>query len=191
MSYIRKVDDETYELPNWYGRVTNEKWEKNREEHNKKVCYEVSRILAKSISEIFKDNKNYNACVLWDQSRTHYFNALSTDDYTITLDLDDFDNIKDLTRVKTNLTIEGIKVLNDPNSIFTNTINSYNASREKHAIKSINNEINTTEFPIEDNEQESDEEIVYLKHVLEVLKEKHKLDSQGIFEYILPLFILL
>ena len=183
LTYIRKVDDETYELPDWYGRVTEEEWQKNREQHNKKVCYEVSRILAKSISEIFKDNKNYNSCVLWDQARTHYFGALSTDDYTITLDLDDFDNIKDLTRVKTDLTIEGIKVLNDPNNLFINALNSYNNTKQKHAIKSVNNEINKTEVSNDDNNQEMNEDIIYLNHVLQILKEKYELDSQGIFEY--------
>ena len=183
LTYIRKIDDDEYELPDWYGRNPDTDWKKNREQHNKKVCYEVSRILAKSSSEIFKNDKSYNTCVLWDQARTHYFGALTTDDYTITLDLDDFDNIKDLTRVKTNLTIEGIKILEDPKNVFTNALNSYNKTKQKHAIKSVNNEIHKTEFPNEDTNQEINEDVTYLTHVLDVLKEKYNLDSQGIFEY--------
>ena len=34
ISYIRKIDDDTFTLPDWYGRDIDEEWEKNREGHN-------------------------------------------------------------------------------------------------------------------------------------------------------------
>ena len=57
LSYIQKIDDDSYALPDWYGRAIDQKWEKNRETHNRRVCYEVSRYLAKSLTELFKKMK--------------------------------------------------------------------------------------------------------------------------------------
>ena len=73
LSYIHKIDDESYELPDWYGRDIDDKWKNNREQHNKRVCYEVSRYLSKALMELFKDSDDYNTCILWDRSLTHYF----------------------------------------------------------------------------------------------------------------------
>ena len=36
ISYIKKIDDDTYDLPDWYGRDIDSEWEKNREKHNRK-----------------------------------------------------------------------------------------------------------------------------------------------------------
>ena len=77
LSYIKRVDDDKFALPDWYGRDINEVWETNREEHNRRVCYEVSRYLAKSLTEIFKNNDDYDVCILWDKDLTHYFVGLT------------------------------------------------------------------------------------------------------------------
>ena len=132
LSYIKRVDDDKFALPDWYGRDINEVWEANREEHNRRVCYEVSRYLAKSLTEIFKNNDDYDVCILWDKDLTHYFVGLTCSEYSLTLDLDDFNNIKDLTRLKTNLTAEGIKILEDDNNKFKNSLDNFNkACKEK------------------------------------------------------------
>ena len=38
LSYIKRVDDDKFALPDWYGRDINEVWEANREEHDRRVC---------------------------------------------------------------------------------------------------------------------------------------------------------
>lgn len=72
ISYLQKIDDDSYDLPDWYGRDIDRDWEINRAKHNRRVCYEVSRYLAKSLDELFKDNEDFNICILWDKGLTHY-----------------------------------------------------------------------------------------------------------------------
>ncbi|MCI9063322.1 MAG: hypothetical protein HFJ17_01790 [Clostridia bacterium] len=181
---MQKIDDDEYALPDWYGREVTPEWEKNREQHNKRVCYEVSRILAKSISELFKDDNNFNVCILWDKELTHYYVGLTCDDYTITLDLDDFYNIKDLTRIKTGLTADGIVVLEDEKGKFDTALRNFNHDRSKYAIKKIVGEIEDKErkegqMSITD---ESDE-IIFVRNAIEILRDDFNIDSQGLFEY--------
>ena len=191
LSYIQKSDDDSYDLPDRYGREIDEEWEKNREEHNRRVCYEVSRYLAESLKELFKDNEEFNVCILWDKSLTHYFVGLTCNDYSITLDLDDFNNIKDLTRLKTGLTAEGMMILEDKEDKFKSVLDKFNESRIKDAVEKIENEIdndtNISNPNIEDQNSnlvgESDD-IVFLKNAIEILKEKYDIDSQGLYEYI-------
>lgn len=191
LSYIQKTDDDSYDLPDRYGREIDEEWEKNREEHNRRVCYEVSRYLAKSLKELFKDNEEFNVCILWDKSLTHYFVGLTCNEYSITLDLDNFNNIKDLTRIKTGLTAEGIVILDDNEGKFKNVLDKFNESRSKEAVEKIENEINNytniSNPNIEDQNSslvgESDD-IAFLKNAIEILKEKYDIDSQGLYEYI-------
>ena len=135
ISYIQKVDDDIFSLPDWYGRDVDKEWEKNREKHNRRVCYEVSRYLAKILTELFKDKEDFNICILWDKDLTHYFVGLTCDEYSLTLDLDDFNNIKDLTRLKTGLTIEGINILDDDKGKFKYALTNFNEGRSKYAIK--------------------------------------------------------
>ena len=85
LSYIQKSDDDSYNLPDRYGREIDEEWEKNREKHNRRVCYEVSRYLAKALTELFKDNENFNVCILWDKGLTHYFVGLTCNEYSVDL----------------------------------------------------------------------------------------------------------
>ena len=190
ISYIQKVDDDSYDLPDWYGREIDEKWEKNREEHNRRVCYEVSRYLAEGLKELFKDNDDFDICILWDKGHTHYFVGLTCNDYSITLDTDDFDNIKDLTRLKTGLTAQGIVILDDKEDKFKNALDKFNRNRSQDSIKKIEEDIetNTTSSNISiDNQsfisvKESDD-IAFIRNAIEILKDKYNIDSQGLFEY--------
>lgn len=184
LSYMRKNDYDKFALPDWYGRNTNLDWKKNRQMHNRRVCYEISRNLAKALTELFKDNNTINTCILWDKDLTHYFVGLICDEYILTLDLDDFNNIKDLTRLKSELTIEGIKILEDNQGKFEKALQKFNTHKSEHAIKKIGSEIeNSHTKNSHDNSQiEENDDIVFLKNAVEILKEKG-LDSQGIFEY--------
>jgi len=129
LSYIQKIDDETFSLPDWYGRDIDNEWEKNREEHNRRVCYEVSRELAKALKVLFKDNEDYNVCILWDKGLTHYFVGLTCNDYSITLDMDDFNSIKDLTRIKSGLTANGIVILDDKKGKVHGALDKFNEGK--------------------------------------------------------------
>ena len=191
ISYIKKVDDESFALPDWYGRAVNEDFLKNREQHNRRVCYEVSRYLAKALMELFKDNKDYNIAILWDKSLTHYFVALTCNDYSVTLDLDDFDNIKDLTRIKAGLTAEGIVILDDKKGKFNVALDKFNEGRSEDAIKKIEHDIvystcasssdveRSCSAPLNEND-----DIVFLRNAIEILSNKYNIDSQGLYEYI-------
>ena len=189
ISYIQKVDFHSFFLPDEYARKpkNKEEWRENRVEHNRRVCYEVSRYLAKSLEELFKDDENYGIAILWDKSLTHYFVALTCNDYSITLDLDDFDNIKDLTRIKAGLTAEGIIVLDDKKGKFTYALDRFNEGKSKEAIKKAEHDIiyNTSNNLNTNTEQtEENDDIIFLRNVLELLSQKYNLDSQGIYEYI-------
>ena len=186
ISYIQKVDDESFDLPDWYGRDVDSNWEQNRELHNRRVCYEVSRYLAESLNEIFKDNDDFNICILWDKGLTHYFVALTSDDYSITLDLDDFNNIKDLTRVKAGLTAQGITILDDKNEKFSRALDRFNEGKAKNAIKKIESEVSEKgdKSPQKDeNQSEEPDDIIFFKNAIEILANEHNIDSQGIYEY--------
>jgi hypothetical protein len=188
LSYIKK-GEEKYELPAWYGRNVDQEWEKNRESHNRRVCYEISRCLAKALTELFKDNNNINTCILWDTDVTHYYVGLTCNDYTLTLDLDNFDKIKDITRIKTGLTAEGIDILEDNDNKFKKALDHFNKGKEKYAVKKIEDEIkekgknDISEQLSGDEENEEDDDIQFLKKAMEILCEDYNIDSQGLFEY--------
>lgn len=191
ISYIKKVDDDSFDLPDWYGRDIDDRWKENREQHNRRVCYEVSRYLAQSLIKLFEGNENVNICILWDKGLTHYFVGLTCGEYSVTLDLDDFNNIKDLTRLKTGLTAEGIKILEDPTGKFRGALDKFNKDRTKSSIKKIKSEIDndstlsesTTDDTTSSQIDEPDD-IVFLRNAIEILREKYDIDSQGLFEYI-------
>ena len=182
ISYIQKVDEDIFSLPDWYGRDIDKDWEKNREKHNRRICFELSRYLAKALNELFKDKEDVDICIIWNKNLTHYFVGLTCDDYSLTIDVDDFFQIKDLTRLKTNLTLEGIKILEDKDGKFEKTLKQFNKGREKYAIKRIDKKINERGKRTSDDEDER-EEITFLKKAIEILKKDDELDSQGIFEY--------
>ena len=189
ISYIKKVDDDTYSLPDWYGRDVDDEWKANRETHNRRVCYELSRYLAKSLTQLLKNDDDYDICIHWNKDLTHYFVGLTCDNYSLTLDPDDFFNIKDLTRLKTGLTAQGIKILEDPKNKFKNALDKFNNGKSEYAIKKIEDEIGEDKTSENSNiekpmaEKEENEDIVFLKKVISILSEKYKMDSQGIYEY--------
>ena len=53
ISYIKKVDDDVFCLPDWYGRDVNQDWERNRKTHNRRICFELSRYLAVAIMQLY------------------------------------------------------------------------------------------------------------------------------------------
>lgn len=175
-------------MPDEYGRKIDLEWEENRNKHNRRSCFEVSRILAKSINEIIKysnDSKKYDICIIWDEAVTHYLVGLICDDYCATLDVDDFTQIKDLTRMKTELTLEGIKILEDPHNKFQYLVENFNSNRNKVAKdfiekKRMNDNLNsnTNESKIELDDKK------FIYYAIQVLKDEYDLDSAGIYEYL-------
>ena len=97
----------------WYGRIVGDKWIENRKKHNRRVCYEFARFYAKAINELIDGKENLEAFMVGDKENLHYVVGLTGEKYSIILDLDNFNNIKDLTRLKLGLTITGINILRD------------------------------------------------------------------------------
>lgn len=188
LSYIKKNEDDSFFLPDAYGRETDLNWKKNREKHNRRNCFEVSRILAKSINEVIRRagcSKNYDVCIIWDEANTHYFVGLACKEYYLSLDLDDFTQIKDLTRMKTGLTLEGIKVLEDPANKFESVIEKFNDNRSKVAKEHIQRKMEeSNQDNSVDREEIDPDDISFLQYALQILKEEYDLDSAGIYEYL-------
>ena len=192
LSYLKKNDDESFSLPDSYGRKTDSTWKENRKKHNRRNCFEISRILAKSISEVIKlsgHSRNYDVCIIWDEINTHYFVGLANNEYYLSLDLDDFTQIKDLTRLKTGLTIEGIKVLEDLSGKFEQAIEKFNKGRSKVAKEHIQTKLNeehheNDEAPENPIDKDEPDDIIFLKYAVQILKEDYNLDSAGIYEYL-------
>lgn len=189
ISYIKKIDEDVFSIPDWYGRDVDQEWEKNRENHNRRICFELSRYLAKALDELLKENKNYDVCILWNKNLTHYFVGLTSNEYTLALDVDDFFNIKDLTRVKADLTIEGIQILEDNKNKFKNALEKFNDGKNEYAIKKVEDKINTNnvkskeKFQNKDQAKTEDDEVKFLAKAMQILSEEYKLDSQGMYEY--------
>lgn len=194
LSYIKKNDDETFFLPDAYGRETDSTWKKNRQKHNRRSCFEISRILAKSINEVIKlsgYSSNYDVCIIWDETNTHYFVGLASNEYYVSLDLDDFTQMKDLTRMKTGLTLEGIKILEDPSDKFGTVVKKFNNDRSKNAkdyIKQkrekLNQDNHVNDKNTEPNDSIDSDDINFLQYTVQILKEDYNLDSAGIYEYL-------
>lgn len=177
LSYIKKIQNGIYILPEWYGKTIDQTWKDNRSLHNRRVCYEIAREFAASLSMLLNDNNDNIVCIMWNKEKVHYYIGLITKKYCITLDMDDYINIKDLTRVKTNLTLEGIKIIEENDSnLFSKALESRNNKKEKSSallIDKIMKEKNIIPQNILD----------YLNKTLYILKEYYNLDSQGLFEY--------
>lgn len=190
LSYIKKNDDETFYLPDEYGREPDSTWKENRKKHNRRNCFEISRVLAKSISEVLKlsgNLKNYDVCIIWDEAVTHYLVGLACNDYYLSLDLDDFTQIKDLTRMKAGLTLEGIKVLDDPSDKFKSVLRNFNKNRNKIAKDYISSKRMESESLGKESASMKDDDVYsddvnFLKFTAEILNEMN-LDSAGIFEF--------
>ena len=95
-----------------------ERIERKRKKHNRRICYEFARFYAKAINTLIDGNNELEAFMLGLKDNTHYVVGLTGKEYSVVLDLDDFNSIKDLTRVKLGLTIKGIKILRDETGKF-------------------------------------------------------------------------
>ena len=169
---VSDPDNVKYIAVDWYGRIVDEKWKKNRKKHNRRVCYEFARFYAKAINELLSEDDNLEAFMVGDKENLHYFVGLTGNDYSIILDLDDFNNIKDLTRLKLGLAINGIKILRDNFGKFQKAIDKFNEER-------------LNELPEVESAKEKFKEkniIEYFNSVIDILK-KYNIDSQGFFEY--------
>ncbi len=163
-----------YIAVDWYGRIVDEKWTQKRKNHNRRICYEFARFYAKAINELIENNEEKEACIVGDIDNLHYVVGLTGKDYSVILDLDDFNSIKDLTRLKLGLTIKGIKILRDETGKLQNAIKEFNKNR--------NDELPEIEEEKEKLKTKNINEISYFENILKILK-SYNIDPQGIFEY--------
>lgn len=161
-----------YIAVDWYGRIIDKKWKKNRKNHNRRVCYEFARFYAKAINEMLIGNDNCEAFMLGDKENLHYVVGLTGNEYSIILDPDDFNNIKDLTRLKLGLAINGIKILRDNSGKFQKAVDKFNQDKKNELP-----EVEKTRENLKDGNF-----IEYFKSVVEILK-SYNIDSQGFYEY--------
>ena len=161
-----------YIAVDWYGRIIDKKWKENRKNHNRRVCYEFARFYAKAINEMLIGNDNCEAFMLGDKENLHYVVGLTGNEYSIILDPDDFNNIKDLTRLKLGVAINGIKILRDNSGKFQKAVDKFNQDKKNELP-----EVEKTRENLKDGNF-----IEYFKSVVEILK-SYNIDSQGFYEY--------
>jgi len=161
-----------YIAVDWYGRIVGNTWIQNRKKHNRRICYEFARFYAKAINELLGNNDNLEAFMVGDKENLHYVVGLTGNEYSLLLDLDDFNSIKDLTRLKLGLTLKGIKILRDDSGKFQKAIDNFNKDR-------LNELLEVEE--ITKNLKEKDT-IQYFNAIIEVLR-SYNIDSQGFMEY--------
>ncbi len=157
-----------YIAVDWYGRVVENQWFENRQSHNRRICYEFSRLYAKAINILLENNENLEACMIGDKDNTHYVVGLTGKDYSVILDQDDFNSIKDLTRLKLGLAIKGIKILRDETGKIKEVVDKFNENKPDE-IKEI-------------EELQKNDIIEYLNNVIQIIR-KYNIDSQGFMEY--------
>ncbi|MBQ3408173.1 MAG: hypothetical protein IJH12_03090 [Clostridia bacterium] len=174
--YFFKRDDSDplnikYIAVDWYGRVVGPEWAEKRKNHNRRICYEFSRFYAKAINKLIDGKADLEAFMLGDKENTHYVVGLTGKDYSVILDQDDFNSIKDLTRLKMGLTIKGIHILRDEHGKFSKAVNDYNKNRldELPEIKEAEQKLKQTDV------------IGYFNVVINAIN-KFNIDSQGFFE---------
>ena len=161
-----------YIAVDWYGRIIDERWKENRKKHNRRICYEFARFYAKAINELLDKNDNLEAFMVGDKENLHYVVGLTGDEYSVILDLDDFNNIKDLTRLKLGLTINGIKILRDNSGKFQKAIDKFNKGRLDELT-----EVEETKEKLRGKDT-----IKYFNSIIDILKD-YNIDSQGFCEY--------
>ena len=161
-----------YIAVDWYGRIIDERWKENRKKHNRRICYEFARFYAKAINELLGENDNLEAFMVGDKENLHYVVGLTGDEYSIILDLDDFNNIKDLTRLKLGLTINGIKILRDNSGKFQKAIDKFNKDRLNELV-----EVEEVKEKLRGKDT-----IKYFNGIIDILK-GYNIDSQGFCEY--------
>lgn len=166
------LNNTKYIAVDWYGRIIDEKWKENRKKHNRRVCYEFARLYAKAINELLRDNHNLEAVMVGDKDNLHYVVGLTGNDYSVILDLDNFNKLKDLTRLKLGLTINGITILRDDFGKFQKALDNFNKDRLDELA----------EVKVIEEKFKGKDDIKYFKSVIDILK-KYNIDSQGFFEY--------
>ena len=161
-----------YIAVDWYGRVVGQEWIEKRKNHNRRICYEFSRFYAKAINVLI-ENSEAEALIVGDKENTHYVVGIIGKDYSVILDPDDFNGIKDLTRLKMGLTIKGIHILRDEKEIFKNVVDEFNKDRldELKEIEEAKESLKNKDF------------IAYINEAIKAVN-KYNIDSQGFFEYI-------
>lgn len=169
---LRDLNNIKYIAVDWYGRIIDEKWKENRKKHNRRVCYEFARFYAKAINELLDGNDNFEAFMLGDKENLHYVVGLTGNEYSIILDLDDFNSIKDLTRLKMGLTIKGIKILRDDLGKFQKALDKFNKDRLNELV-----EVEEAKQNLKDKNT-----IEYFNRIIEILN-SYNIDSQGFCEY--------
>lgn len=167
------INNIKYIAVDWYGRIVGKKWLENRKKHNRRICYEFARFYAKAINELLNGNTKLEAFMLGDKENLHYVVGVTGEEYSVILDLDDFNNIKDLTRVKLGLKIKGIRILRDNSEKFKKAVNKFNAGKKDELIE------------IEEGKENLEQKdlIKYLNIVIKALN-SYNIDSQGFCEYI-------
>lgn len=165
-------DNVKYIAVDWYGRVVDDNWKEKRKIHNRRICYEFSRFYAKALNELLDENTQLEAFMLGDKENTHYVVGLTGKEYSVILDQDDFNSIKDLTRLKLGLTIKGVKILRDETGKFKKALDKFNKNRleELEKVKIAKQTLKETN------------KIEYFKQIIEILN-SYKIDSQGFCEY--------
>ena len=176
--YFFKRDDSDinnikYIAVDWYGRIVGKDWIEKRQKHNRRICYEFARFYAKAINVLLDGNDKLEAFMLGDKENLHYVVGLTGDEYSVILDLDDFNSIKDLTRVKFGLTIKGIKILRDESGKFKQAVDKFNGGKREELA-----EIEEAKRNLKDKSL-----IEYFNNVAQILKNRN-IDAQGFFEYI-------
>ena len=169
---LSDINNIKYIAVDWYGRIVGEKWIENRKKHNRRICYEFARFYAKAINELLGENDKFEAFMVGDKENLHYVVGLTGNEYSIILDLDDFNNIKDLTRLKLGLTINGIKILRDDSEKFQKAIDRFNQNRLNELV-----EVEEVKEKLRGKDT-----IKYFNSIIDILN-SYNIDSQGFCEY--------
>lgn len=166
------INNIKYIAVDWYGRIVDEKWTEKRKTHNRRICYEFARFFAKAINELITEEDELEAFMVGDKENTHYVVGLTGKEYSLILDLDDFNKLKDLTRLKLGLTLEGIKILRDNNGKFQKAIDKFNQNKleELPEVEEVKEKLRGKDT------------IKYFESIIEILK-PYDIDPQGFFEY--------
>ena len=167
------INNIKYIAVDWYGRIVGKQWIENRKKHNRRICYEFARFYAKAINELLNGDTKLEAFMLGDKENLHYVVGLTGEEYSVILDLDDFNNIKDLTGLKLGLKIRGIKILRDNLGTFKEAVDKFNEDKKDELA-----EIEEAKEKIKDINL-----IEYFNTVIGILN-SHNIDSQGFCEYI-------
>ena len=166
------INNVKYIAVDWYGRIVDEKWKENRIKHNRRICYEFARFYAKAINLLREEDNNVEAFMVGDVDNLHYVVGLIGDEYSVILDLDDFNSLKDLTRLKLGLTAKGIKILRDERQKFQEALNKFNENRLE----------NLPEIEEVKNKYKGKDTIKFFKEVINILN-TYNIDPQGFFEF--------